>query len=97
VTNEDNNNRIIKGVMAVAIVGSATLLALGNPRASLGAMAVTGASAFFRRVTNEDNNNRIIKGVMAVAIVGSATLLALGNPHASLGAMAVTCAGIAAG
>jgi hypothetical protein len=43
VTNEDNNNRIIKGVMAVAIVGSATLLALGNPRASLGAMAVTGA------------------------------------------------------
>lgn len=40
--NEDNN-RIIKGVVAVAIVGSATLLALGNPRASLGAMAVTGA------------------------------------------------------
>ena len=40
--NEDNN-RIIKGVVAVAIVGSATLLALGNPRASLGAMALTGA------------------------------------------------------
>lgn len=39
--NEDN--RLMKGVVAVAIIGSATLLALGNPRASLGAMAVAGA------------------------------------------------------
>ena len=33
----------MKGVVAVAVIGSATLLALGNPRASLGAMAVAGA------------------------------------------------------
>jgi hypothetical protein len=39
----NDDNWIIKGVVAVAIVGSATLFALGNPRASLGAMAVTGA------------------------------------------------------
>ncbi|KAL3811997.1 hypothetical protein ACHAXA_009615 [Cyclostephanos tholiformis] len=36
-------HRILEKVVAVAVVGSAALLALGNPRASLGAMAVAGA------------------------------------------------------
>ena len=35
---------VMEKVAAVAVVGGATLLALGNPRAGVGAMAVAGAS-----------------------------------------------------
>jgi hypothetical protein len=40
----NEEHRILEKVVAVAVVGSAALLALGNPRASLGAMAVAGAT-----------------------------------------------------
>lgn len=39
----NEEHRIVEKLVAVAVVGSAALLALGNPRASLGAMAVAGA------------------------------------------------------
>jgi hypothetical protein len=40
----NEEHRILEKVVAVAVVGSAALLTLGNPRASLGAMAVAGAT-----------------------------------------------------